>query len=97
MKSNLAMKQPPATSETDDNAVQLQPLRESLKELAALHQRAQNAREAYGDLVDAVSDKTKLKPAVIRAFVNARLSETGQRRVITAQQLALVFEEIGIS
>lgn len=95
MKSNLAVKAPPETSETDD-AVQLQPLRDSLKELTALHQRATNAREAYADLVDAVSDKTKLKPAVIRAFVNARLSETGQRKVATTKQLAMVFEEVGI-
>ncbi len=96
MRSNAArVETPPAADETGD-AVQLQPLRESLKELTALHQRATNAREAYGDLVDAVADKTRLKPAVIRAFVNARLSETGQRKVATTKQLAMVFEEVGI-
>ena len=87
--------EPPAATE-DDNAIALQPLRDSIKELTALHQRAANAREAYADLVDAVADKTRLKPAVIRAYINARLSETGMRSVATAKQLALVFEEVGI-
>lgn len=95
MKSNVARMEPPATTETE-NVIALQPLRESIKELTALHERAKNARESYADLVDAVSDKTKLKPAVIRAFINARLSETGQRSVERAKQLALVFEEVGI-
>jgi hypothetical protein len=85
----------PAEAETGD-AVTLQPLRDSIKELTALHQHAANAREAYADLVDAVADKTKLKPAVIRAFINARLSETGMRSVAKAKQLAMVFEEVGI-
>ena len=95
MKSNVARMEPPATAEVE-NAITLQPLRDSIKELTALHERAKNAREAYADLVDAVSDKTKLKPAVIRAFINARLSETGQRSVEKAKQLAMVFEEVGI-
>jgi hypothetical protein len=85
----------PAEPETGD-AVTLQPLRDSIKELTALHQRAANAREAYADLVDAVADKTRLKPAVVRAYINARLSETGMRSVAKAKQLALVFEEVGI-
>lgn len=96
MKSNTARIEPPSAEEADE-AVQLQPLRESLKELSALHQRATNAKEAYHDLVDVVADKTKLKPAVIRAYVDARLSETGQRKVNTTMQLAMVFEEIGIA
>ncbi len=96
MKSNVArMMESPATTEVE-NAIALQPLRDSIKELTALHERAKNAREAYADLVDAVSDKTKLKPAVIRAFINARLSETGQRSIEKAKQLALVFEKVGI-
>ena len=93
--TSTARKLEPPAPDTED-AITLQPLRDSIKELTALHERAKNAREAYADLVDAVSDKTKLKPAVIRAFINARLSETGQRSVEKAKQLALVFEEVGI-
>lgn len=96
MRSNAAMVETPPAAEDTDDAVQLQPLRDSLKELTALHQRAADARDGYGDLVDAVADKTRLKPAVIRAFVNARLSETGIRKVVATKQLALVFEEVGI-
>lgn len=95
MRPNAARFETPPAAETDD-VVQLQPLRESLKQLTALYQRSKDAREAYADLVDAVADKTKLKPAVIRAFVNARMSDTGQRKAESAKQLAMVFDEVGI-
>lgn len=95
MKLNTVMIEAPAADEAGD-VVQLQPLRDSLKELTALHQRAANAREAYVELVNAVADKTSLRPGVIRAYVNARLSETGQRKVNDTMQLSMVFVEVGI-
>jgi hypothetical protein len=88
--------EPASTPEADAVAITLKPLQASIKELMALHQRMVNAREAYANLVDAVADKTKLKPAVIRSFIAAKMSETGARRVVVARQLAMVFDEVGI-
>lgn len=91
---------PPATEiksgSASEETLQLDPLRESLKELAARHERLVNAREDYKTLVAAVAEKAHCAPAVVRSFVAARMSEHGARAQERTLQLALLFEEFGI-
>jgi hypothetical protein len=86
---------PPAEAESEA-VVTMEPLKVALKELTAGYERMRNAREDYKSLVDAVAEKSKLKPAVIRSYINARMSEHGQRRIEQALQLVLVFDRVGI-
>lgn len=85
---------PPA--ESAEAVLQLDGLRQSLKELTTRYQRMTTAREDFKLMVAAVAEKTGLKPPIARAFIAARLSEHGDRAVERAKQLALVFDEIGL-
>lgn len=85
------------TAETA-GAINLQPLREALSELETAAQRLEDFRGAYRDVVHAVAEKTGLAAPVIRSFIAARMVEsekTRKRKIERAQQLALVFDEIG--
>lgn len=84
------------SSSAEAGVVQLEALRESLKELEVRHERMVGAREDYASVVKVVSERSQVKPAVIRALIAARLSERGERAVERAQQMALVFDSIGL-
>lgn len=83
---------------TPGQAVKLKPLRDGLKELEAAYELARASRAALKEKVAAVSEKSGLSPAVIRAFIAARMAEDAERserKAEQARQLSMVFEEIG--
>lgn len=87
----------PATEK--DAAVKLKPLRDGIKEIENAYELMRASRAAFREKVAAVAEKSGVEPSVIRAFVAARMmddSERAGRKVESARQLAMVFEEVGI-
>lgn len=80
-------------------AINLAPLRDSLKELEVAATRAADLQAAYRDLLHAIAEKTGLAAPVIRSYVAARLSESDKardRKKERAQQLSLLFDEVAL-
>lgn len=83
---------------TSNSAVKLKPLRDGLKELEQAYELARASRSALKEKISAIAEKTGLAPAVIRGFLAARMaedSEKAERQAERAQQLAMIFEEVG--
>ncbi len=79
-------------------AIQLAPLRDALRELETAARRVKDLQEAYTDALAGVARKTNVGAATIRSFIAARIAEDDKarsRKKHRAEQLALLFEEIG--
>lgn len=80
-------------------AIKIKFLREALKELEQAHARAKVARDGYKEIIDAVAERSGLDASVVRAYVTARMLENmeqAEKKSAKAQQLALVFDEVGL-
>lgn len=91
------MKPEKGTATEASGAINLAPLRESLKELERAAQIVKDHQAAYGDLLHTVAEKTGLAASVIRSFLAARIADTDKardRKKERAAQLALVFDEV---
>jgi hypothetical protein len=63
--------------------------------LVADYKHAQAAGEAFADGIKAQAEKAGIQSAVLRKFIVARAGEHFDDRKRDAQQLALLFEEVG--
>lgn len=84
---------------TPGAAVKLKPLRDGLKELEHAYELMRAARAAYKEKIVTVAEKSGLDVSVVRAFVAARMAddvEKTDRKAEHAQQLAMVFDEVGV-
>jgi hypothetical protein len=83
-----------STSDT----IKLKPLRDSLKELEDSYELMRASRAAFRERLAAVAEKSGVHPAVIRAFVAARMADDAEKASAAAdraRQLAIVFDEVG--
>jgi hypothetical protein len=66
-----------------------------IEELVELKKKADEATAALNDGVKAAAEQAGLLATVVRSFVNARASDKYDDAKTKAQQLALMFDEIG--
>lgn len=76
-------------------AIKLDPIKESVEELVQLHRKAAEAGDAYSDGVKKVAEKSGLLASVVRKFVSARAGEKFKDEKTKAEQLNLLFEDVG--
>lgn len=69
-------------------------IREALEELEVACQRTIDISNAFADTVKTVARKACVEPAVLAAFVNARVKDTLDDQQKKAEQLSLLFDEI---
>lgn len=68
-----------------------------IDDLIELKKRYDSAATDLNDAVKAAAEKSGLLATVVRSFVNARAGDNYEDAKTKAQQLALMFEEIGES
>lgn len=78
-----------------EKVVTLQPLRKKLKHLAALKDTLDGARGSFNAAVKAVAEETGLMSSVITKLIKARSDDKVDDERRKADQLSMVFAEIG--
>lgn len=78
-----------------EKVIELSVLTERMANLITLQTKAKTAGKEYGEAIKVVSEKAGLLSSVVRKFVAARASEMYSERKTEAQQLEMLFEEIG--
>ena len=73
--------------------IQLDAVRESLRELEALAHAKEDAAEGFTAGCEAVARKAHLEPTVLKRFVNARIQHKTRGLLRQAAQLQLLFGE----
>lgn len=89
----------PDTGTARGEAVKLKPLRDSLHELERAYELKRAAQLAFNEKIKAVAEKSGVAASVIRTFIAARMaddSEKAGRRKEQADQLQMVFDDIGL-
>lgn len=98
MQPQAALKSiPQAKTAPIGAAIDLQPLRDSLRELEIAATKVADMQGAFSDLLRTVATKTGIAAPVIRSFIGARLTEEEKardRKKQRASQLSLLFDEI---
>ena len=83
-------------SEGQEVVIKLEPLKKSIDELVRLYTKKTAAAEALSNGVTTVAEKSGLLAAVVRKFVKARADgDNYEEAKRSAEQLSLVFEELG--
>jgi hypothetical protein len=70
-------------------------LKDKVADLVHLHNKAAAAAETYGDAIKTTAEKAGLLASVVRKFVAARAGEKFEEEKKKAEQLSLVFDEVG--
>ena len=76
--------------------IKLNPLKEVVTYLIELYTKSGEAADKLNDAIKATAEKTGLMASVIRKYVVARAGESYEERKRDADQLSLVFEEVGL-
>jgi hypothetical protein len=76
--------------------IKLQPLKKAISELETLKNKSDQARDKLNDAVKAVAEQSGLLSSVVRKLVNARCGENFAEEKTKAEQLAMVFGEVGL-
>lgn len=79
----------------DDAVVKIDEIKKSIDALEQQYQLAREAAADYKDLIDAVSAKAGVGKKPLRAFVKARVDDKVKEAHAGAEQLSLLFENIG--
>ena len=74
--------------------VTLAPVRDALRELEGWYRRKVDVDESFSDACKAVARKAHIEPAVLKAFIAARVKDQGAAKRKAASQLSLLFDEI---
>ncbi len=75
--------------------IKLGVVKERIDNLVKLYNAAATAKDDFSSAVKAVAEKAGLLSTVVNKFVAARAGENFEESKAKAQQLALVFEEVG--
>jgi len=76
-------------------AIKLGEIAEAYSELEALCYRKIDATEAFSNACKAVAFRSGVDAAVLSAYVTARTTDTLRKKQRKAEQLTLLFEELG--
>lgn len=82
-------------TEAADKAVNLNEIERSLEGLEGLYRRKKTAAEDFNEAVKAVAEKANIDKAALTAFVGARVGEKFQDVKKKAEQMDLLFTEVG--
>ena len=83
--------------EGQEKVITLDPLKERVEELVSLHEEAKASRDGFNDAVKAVAEASGLQASVVSRFVKARATvERFNAKKRDAEQLSLVFDEVGL-
>lgn len=77
-----------------DNIMNIGVVKDSLEHLKQSAREAKASAEIFKDDINSVSEKANVSPAVLRAFVNASISDKYHDKRKQADQLCLLFEEV---
>lgn len=75
--------------------IKLGEIRDSLEELEHLCERKQAAAEQFSDAVKLVALKSAIDATVLSTYVTAKVNDTLKKKQNQAEQLGLLFDEIG--
>ena len=75
--------------------IKLETIKTRVGELVKLQKAAEDAAETFGDAIKKAAEDSGLLAATVRKFVKARAGDKFEEEKTKAQQLALVFEEVG--
>jgi len=75
--------------------VRLETVKVRIDHLVQLKRSATDAATEYAEAVAKTAEDSGCRPGVVKRFVSARLSEKFNDRKEEAQQLSLLFEEVG--
>lgn len=82
-------------SDGQEKVIELDALRDRLEHLIGLRRQAKEAADEYGEAVKAVAERAGLLSTTVRKFVAARAGDDFSESARKAEQLAMVFEEVG--
>ena len=88
----------PGAARADDSTeqiVRLKPVRDKLDHLKELAVAAKEAATDLSEALDAVAAAARVDKTALRAFVSAQVSDKTRERKARAEQLALLFDEVG--
>lgn len=75
--------------------IKMEAVKDRIEDLVGLYNAAAQAKEDLSSAVKAVAEKAGLLATVVNKFVAARAGENFEEAKTKAQQLSLVFEEVG--
>lgn len=73
----------------------LKAIKDRVPDLIKLHIATKEAREEYSEAIKASAEKGGINARSLRAYVRARASESYEKDKQYAEQLSLLFDEIG--
>lgn len=84
-------------AEKQEQTIELEELGRRMDHLLDLHETHKQASADYSEAIKATAEASGLLASTVRSYVAARASESFADRARKAQQLALVFDELGES
>ena len=82
-------------AEKQEQTIQTSEIRTRASHLLELHERAKIASADYSEAIKAAAEASGLNASTVRSYIAAVSSEQFRDRARKAQQLALVFDELG--
>lgn len=84
-----------AHNDDDSTAIDLSKIRDKLTELERLCKRKIDAADHFSEACTIVASKAGIRPDVLRQYVTARVNDKVDEYEKKAEQLGLLFEEMG--
>ncbi len=78
-----------------EKVIRMKELDDRIPHLVSLHTKSKDAAKDYSDAVKAVAEKSGLLASVVRRFVVAKAGQNFDEKKKEAEQLSLVFDELG--
>lgn len=75
--------------------IDLKAIKDRVDDLIKLHIAVKESREEYSEAIKAAAEKGGINARSLRAYVRARASESYSKDKQYAEQLSLLFDEIG--
>jgi hypothetical protein len=76
-------------------AINLERIAIRIPALSEAWTRKTDAAESYADAVKATAEECGIEPAALKAYINAKMRDKQAKHMRAAEQLSLLFEEIG--
>ena len=76
--------------------IKMQPIKDIITDLVDLYTKAGKASDTLNDAIKAAAEKAGLQASAVRKFVVARAGEKYEEKKRDAEQLSLLFDEIGL-
>jgi hypothetical protein len=83
------------TGEVDAPVLRTKPVRDALENLTALALAKKAAADEFAEAVESVALKSRIDKGVLASYVSAIAGDKATKKKAKAQQLALLFDEIG--